>query len=200
MTPEEELEQLIAEQKADDTHIVRPDRQARYGYSLDATWQNSDSGGETSFANVIGVDMEGEVVSFIKHRKGSILTGSAEWHGTEDGYSNHLCRCARCRAANAAANRRRKANRIAGEIPEHVEHGTENCYHNYGCRCDLCREANSANRKAYRDRMLGPIEPRECDGCHKPYTPRKRGVKYCTRTCQRTANSRARRARLRGAA
>lgn len=77
-------------------------------------------------------------------------------HGTFNAYSNHGCRCAKCKAANAeqvAADRKRRAEE---PVPDHV-HGTENGYRNYGCRCEPCKAANTnaSNRrhKARRERL-----------------------------------------------
>lgn len=62
------------------------------------------------------------------------------WHGTINGYSNRLCRCADCREAWAGYVRDAKERRAVAGVPERV-HGTENGYGNYKCRCDDCRDA-----------------------------------------------------------
>ena len=147
MTRDEELALLIEEQRADDTHIVRPDRVMRYGLRLDHQTDN-----DKDLSNLIGVDEDGEVVSFIRAERGEILVGAAPWHGTEDGYTNHRCRCPRCRQANTVANHKRRQARKSRPIPAHVEHGTEHCYGNYGCRCGPCRVAHSQARRDYRER------------------------------------------------
>jgi len=79
---------------------------------------------------------------------------SEPWHGTAGGYSNHKCRCDRCRTAWAAMCRQMKANRkarLAGDRGSTVrsvakdapsEHGTESTYTNWGCRCADCTEAH----------------------------------------------------------
>lgn len=80
-----------------------------------------------------------------------VLADDDPRHGTENGYGNLGCRCAGCRAANAARRRnylaRVRANgRILGK------HGTEVAYDS-GCRCDECRNNHNAKANArYRAR------------------------------------------------
>lgn len=70
-------------------------------------------------------------------------------HGTLNSYTNHRCRCAECRAANASYGRRwRKENR--GLCPE-GRHGTEGSYTNYSCRCVDCTEAHRLYRARQRE-------------------------------------------------
>lgn len=62
--------------------------------------------------------------------------------GAPNGYGNHKCRCADCRAANAAAHvayikRKRKAGKVLGN------HGSSLAY-DTGCRCGTCRLAHNA--------------------------------------------------------
>lgn len=87
------------------------------------------------------------------------LKGRPYSHST---YTNHGCRCDRCRAiateaarGYAAKNRdhlreyRRDARerRRGGPIPEGLAHAYYT-YNEYGCRCDLCRAANAAKNRA----------------------------------------------------
>ncbi|GAA1326459.1 hypothetical protein GCM10020360_22520 [Nonlabens tegetincola] len=63
-------------------------------------------------------------------------------HGTPNGYGNHKCRCAECRAAHAAAHaayikRKREAGEVLGN------HGSSLAYET-GCRCSTCRLAHNA--------------------------------------------------------
>ena len=80
-------------------------------------------------------------------------------HGTQSGYKHHGCRCAECRAAHAAAERRRRAGRPRpARKPRPVpEHGTSARYAR-GCRCDDCRAARAAQNRACRARQRG-VEP-----------------------------------------
>lgn len=99
MTREEELARLVAEQEADDTPMCAPER-----------------AGDTSFqanpglANMLAYDEAGEPISFVKHEKGTILVGGADWHGTTGGYNNHKCRCDRCTQAFKEYRRKKRAD------------------------------------------------------------------------------------------
>ncbi len=73
-------------------------------------------------------------------------------HGSLSTYTNHRCRCARCREAQAAAQRdarRRRAVRFAAD-PSLAEHGTNLAYVEWGCRCQPCTEAHTAVKAAWR--------------------------------------------------
>lgn len=70
------------------------------------------------------------------------------WHGTAGGYTNHKCRKTCCRAAHAAALRKRRHKRYAERdildgrwFHWRAPHGTTNGYMNYGCRCWSCSDA-----------------------------------------------------------
>ena len=66
----------------------------------------------------------------------------AAWHGTLGGYTNHKCRCDKCREANRIYNTGAKARRYASlKDPLDARHGSTNFYGNYGCRCDRCTAA-----------------------------------------------------------
>lgn len=143
-TPEQELERLIREQEADDTPLVRPE--GRLTFSLDATWNTQDPGGDDSFANLIGITEQGEIISFIRPARGEVLNGTASYHGTDGGYTNQRCRCTKCRKAHSEAHSRRQQVRKSNPIPQRV-HGTYNGYSNYGCRCDSCALAAREYRK-----------------------------------------------------
>lgn len=60
------------------------------------------------------------------------------------------CRCDHCRAAAVAADKVKRAARLAkvaaGTMP--VPHGTDNGYVNYGCHCADCRAAHAASTRA----------------------------------------------------
>lgn len=78
----------------------------------------------------------------------AVLNEEDPRHGTTDGYSNHRCRCDRCRKANATAHaaymaRVRNEGRILGR------HGTTLSYDS-GCRCDLCREVHNKKSREYK--------------------------------------------------
>ena len=197
MTEAEELELLIAQQASDDTHYARPE--FRDVIRLDASTVTSDrfdTGGVLS--DLIGVDDDGEVLSFLRPMKGSVLNGGAAYHGTEDGYVNHRCRCKRCRTAHTEASMRRRKERIVKGIPTD-KHGTLTGYQNYDCRCDKCRKVIAEWRRKKR----GPIKEQVCANpdCGKRFTPlRRSGVRFCSKRCGSTINSRERRARMRTAA
>lgn len=75
---------------------------------------------------------------------------AGDWkHGTDNGYTNHRCRCAPCSDARAEYMREWRART---PIPDRV-HGSYNGYTNYGCRCEGCRQAYSETKaRAYRRR------------------------------------------------
>lgn len=73
-------------------------------------------------------------------------------HGSVNAYTNHNCRCDRCKAANARqqkAARERRRQTPYEEIPAQV-HGTENGYTNWGCRCGPCTDAHNENARNKR--------------------------------------------------
>lgn len=75
-------------------------------------------------------------------------------HGSVNGYTNHGCRCERCRAAEARRQKRWRAS--VSLRPDDPQHGTNNGYTNYGCRCPRCSAAHKAyNRQYYQSRKNG---------------------------------------------
>ena len=94
MTREEELALLIAEQRADDTNFVQPEAGC---VSIDAV------------KDYIAQDDKGRPVSLLRNERGTVLqSNSAPWHGTVGGYRNHGCKCVRCKAAKALAQKQRR--------------------------------------------------------------------------------------------
>jgi hypothetical protein len=83
------LDRLIAEQEADDTSVVFGES----GHENDITIHGLE--------DRLTTDDEGEAVYLAPRERGTILTGTATWHGTIYGYKRKLCKCARCTAANA---------------------------------------------------------------------------------------------------
>lgn len=73
---------------------------------------------------------------------------SAHDHGRVSTYTNYGCRCAACRAANAATNAAQRAERRKYPVPASVAHN-RNTYVNYGCRCDVCCADRSAYGREY---------------------------------------------------
>lgn len=82
-------------------------------------------------------------------------------HGKLGSYTNHKCRCDRCRKTLAAYQRdythrtglhRPMAVYLAERAANHeYVHGTEGGYHR-GCRCHACREASRLARARRRAR------------------------------------------------
>ena len=72
-------------------------------------------------------------------------------HGTLNAYSNHGCRCDRCKAANAKYKADMRAARRSAPTPRDV-HGTDAGYREYGCRCKRCKAAHAEARRASRDK------------------------------------------------
>ena len=106
MTPEQELELLIAEQQADDTYYV--DR--REGeVSLDAPSPD----GKSSLGDLIGVDEDGELIVFFRPYSDTAFDTQKSQHGTLYGYRRLGCRCVPCKRANACYMREYRAARRA---------------------------------------------------------------------------------------
>lgn len=98
METQSELDRLMAEQRQDDTGTIKPEFRGQVPFTR-------------GIANCIGIDTDGEIVTYWpRPPKGTLLVGSAPWHGTYGGYKNHKCRCVPCRAANAERARYRRQN------------------------------------------------------------------------------------------
>lgn len=91
--------------------------------------------------------------------------GTKPPHGTSGRYSNHGCRCAKCRAANSEYHRS-YTHRVGMHKPRDLynaerkvaallrdNHGTELRYTKHGCRCVECREASRVARARRRARV-----------------------------------------------
>lgn len=82
------------------------------------------------------------------------------WHGTTGGYTNHGCRCDRCRKATTDYHRERRwatgrsrpfDQYLRERYPDPPPHGTETRYTSkWRCRCDLCRQASAQARRRRR--------------------------------------------------
>lgn len=84
----EELDRLTADQERDDTQTIKPEFIEQVPFT-------------DGLANCIGVDEEGQIVTnWPRPPKGTLLVGTAAWHGTYGGYKNYKCRCVPCRRAN----------------------------------------------------------------------------------------------------
>lgn len=84
------------------------------------------------------------------------------WHGTLGGYTNHDCRCEKCRDANTRYQKQRRQARRE-KTPFHlIPHGA-NGYGNYGCRCMECLEGHRAAAGG-----LHPRPPAQC-GTNRGY-------------------------------
>lgn len=106
MTPEQELELLIAEQHADDTYYV--DRHEGE-ISLDAPSPD----GHSTLGDMIGVDEDGELIVFFSAHSGTAFDTQRSQHGSLYGYRRLGCRCAPCKRANATYMREYRAARRA---------------------------------------------------------------------------------------
>lgn len=109
MTPEQELELLIAEQQADDTYFI--DRPAGE-ISLDAPSPD----GRSTISDLIGVDEEGNLVVFFRPHSDTAFDVQKMQHGTIYGYRRLRCRCFRCTTAQAIAVADYRARRKAAEL------------------------------------------------------------------------------------
>jgi hypothetical protein len=104
MTPEQELELLIVEQRKDDNYFI--DRENGM-YSLDAPW-----GETTTLLDLVGVDDEGEIVVCFRPE---VLLGNPQslTHGLRSTYVKHECRCKKCSKANSTYISKYRARRQA---------------------------------------------------------------------------------------
>ena len=105
MTPEQELELLIAEQKADDTYFV--DRPS-FVLSLDAPSPSGDG----AIGDLIGRDEEGDLISFVGSAP-AFAPDTTIPHGNRGRYTKYGCRCRPCKAANSAFIREYRKGRRA---------------------------------------------------------------------------------------
>ena len=100
-----EIDRLVEEQHRDDTDYITPEFREMVPF-------------DEGLQNCVGKSPDGEV-EWYDHRalgriqRGAVLIGGASWHGTFGGYTNHKCRCQRCKGANAAHQRKRRAKRAA---------------------------------------------------------------------------------------
>lgn len=93
---------LLDEQTADDTDGMKPEFRKQTPLTGD-------------IENRIGMEINGEIVSYEpRPPRGSVLIGTAPWHGSTTGYRNHRCRCAPCRAAQRSALAEYRARRRNG--------------------------------------------------------------------------------------
>jgi hypothetical protein len=80
-----------------------------------------------------------------------LLTVNDPRHGTENGYTNLLCRCQPCRDQHALIVKDQRARRhLRLSTGENVNHGEASTYWNWGCRCLLCTKAASVARRRWR--------------------------------------------------
>lgn len=135
LTPEQELELLVAAQEADDTHRIQTPNSS-WQVSLDAP----DPNGEGSIgAELVGRDpwglvddcidlgldpsevaYSGELVDTVPSGRGLLGGGLIDAtqipHGTAGGYQNHKCRCIPCTNAWATYKRERRAAKKAALV------------------------------------------------------------------------------------
>jgi hypothetical protein len=96
-----ELSELISEQKADDTHQVMPEFPG--SVPLDSIEEH------------LGVTPDGQRADFLPRQRGTVLSGTASWHGTNHGYTRQRCRCVRCKGAHAEALAKYRAAKKASQ-------------------------------------------------------------------------------------
>lgn len=101
MTPEEELELLVAEQQADDTHFIRKQLGE---ISYDGPAPRLDGNVE----DYVGVDEDGAFVSFLVGAGESLFSVNVP-HATFNAYNNLKCRCLKCRKFMTEYRRLRRA-------------------------------------------------------------------------------------------
>lgn len=95
-----ELERLIAEQEKDD-HAVEMSHEP--GHREDVSFDGLDSAmyvTDTYFEGTKDEHSSFEDAIPLPKEKGTVLVGSAPYHGTLAGYVKQECRCERCSAAH----------------------------------------------------------------------------------------------------
>lgn len=98
MTPEEELELLIEQQRKDDTYRVW--HESHVDFSLDDPLSNGIKG---TIGDFVGLDEDGFAKVFRSRWRGRVMgPGHPGQHGLQTTYTNHGCRCPLCRTAQAA--------------------------------------------------------------------------------------------------
>lgn len=90
-----------------------------------------------------------DLVEALRDGRLTDLDADASWHGTARGYANHGCRQPCCKAAHAAAQRKRQ-DRLSQLPWDQVPHGTANGYVNYRCRCVDCKAAKRVSNRGGR--------------------------------------------------
>ncbi len=115
-------------------------------------------------------------------------------HGTVSRYWAG-CRCAACRAANAALHHEGREHRRRALATATVTHGSASTYRNWGCRCEPCHQAALAGaalaraarrarrqaqapRRRVRDPHKGPARGHPCNSFLRIS---QRRVRACTR-------------------
>lgn len=97
----DEINRLVEEQRKDDTNLVQTEFSGLNTVPIE------------TLADSLAVTPDGGIVMFGQREKGTVLVGSAPYHGTISGYVNHKCKCVRCKGAHAARVRRQRAQRKA---------------------------------------------------------------------------------------
>ena len=98
MEQQSELDRLIVEQRQDDTDTIRLEFPEQVPFT-------------DGLANCIGIDTDGEIVTnWPRPPRGTLLVGSAAWHGTYYGYIRKECRCEPCTSAKREYTRLRRQN------------------------------------------------------------------------------------------
>lgn len=78
-------------------------------------------------------------------------------HGAIGSYTNHKCRCPKCRETKRLYEHRRNRRRgvrpigdVRAERAERRQHGTLGMYTRWGCKCSLCKAAAAHNARSRR--------------------------------------------------
>ena len=101
-----EIDRLVEEQRKDDTNFISPE------------FTTLDTVPIETLEDFLAIGPEGELVRFNQREKGTVLVGTAAYHGTASGYVHHKCKCVRCKSAHAARIRKQRAQRKAKKEAE----------------------------------------------------------------------------------
>ncbi|WP_412747312.1 very short patch repair endonuclease [Krasilnikovia sp. MM14-A1004] len=118
-------------------------RLSEAGWTVVRVWEHEDS--ETAAARIEQLVRQHSP----RANRPTSRPATTPAHGTLSTYSNHGCRCADCRRANAQYQQQ-----LLARYRQHGgrgEHGTDYRYRT-GCRCDRCRAAHAAEDREYRHR------------------------------------------------
>ena len=148
LTPQQELEQLVAEQQADDTfYVVRPHGEI----SLDSP---SPSGEGTIGTELVGYDPWDDVDEALDNAE---LLGRDPWALVDAAIDAHVDPVEVAYGGEIVSFLRPRRGDVLLD-PQSIVHGTIAAYRNRGCRCVDCKAANTRHVSEWRARKRAEAE------------------------------------------